>query len=359
MGLGSAAIIGLADARDFAAQCRGLVAKGVDPLEERARKQKQALLEAASAVTFETCAANLIEAKRPSWRNQKHAAQWERSLRTYAFPSIGRLPVGSVDTAMVLNVLQPIWQTKHKTANRLRERLEAILDAAKARGFRQGENPARWRGHLENLLAKPTTARLVKHHAALPYFEISEFMVNLRKSHQLAARALELLILTATRTNEVLSSEWDEFDLDNSIWVIPAHRTKTGKVHKVPLSAPALALLRKLGEQQDSGYVFPGQRHGKPLCHMAQSKQLHRMGRRDITVHGFRTTFRDWAAEQTNFSREVAEMALGHSIGSAVEAAYRRGTLFDKRARLMSAWATFCATPRPSVVVVPIRASQT
>lgn len=356
MGLGAASSIGLADARELAAKCRAAVAKGIDPIEEKAGRRQQQALEAANALTFQECALKLIEAKRPSWRNAKHAQQWGRSLATYAFPKLGKLPVGDIDTDLVLKVLEPIWLSINPTAARLRERIEAVLDAAKARGNRQGENPARWRGHLENLLPKPSKVQTVEHHPALPYCEINSFISDLQQQASLTARAMELLILTGTRASETLEAKWIEFDLDKATWTIPAARTKTGRDHRVPLSPRALRLLQQLDRQRSSQFVFPGRKMSAPLCKMAFHKLLARMGQTDITTHGFRSTFRDWAAEQTNFSREVAEMALGHAVANKVEAAYRRGDLFQKRAELMSAWAAYCEAPKSDGNVFQINA---
>ena len=343
MGLGSPAVIGLADARIFAGQCRSLVARRIDPIEERRRRQEQAALEAATTATFKQCALSVIEAKQPSWRNAKHAAQWLTTLATYAFPVFGHLPVGAIDTPLVLKVLQPIWNQKTSTAGRVRERIEAVLDAARAEGLRTGENPARWKGHLEYKLARPSKVQPVKHHAALPYAQIAPFMVELRAHDCMAGRAMELLILTATRTSEAIGARWDEFDLGAGRWVIPADRIKAGRTHQIPPSEPALALLRQLQALRMGEFVFPGQRAGKPLSNMALLKLLERMGRRHaITTHGFRSTFRDWAAERTGYAREVVEMALAHAIENKVEAAYRRGDLFEKRRHLMRDWALYC-----------------
>jgi len=355
MGLGSAAIIGLADARGFAGDCRALVARGIDPIAERRQRQQARALQAASALTFEQCARAVIEAKRSSWRSAKHAAQWERSLETYAFPLLGKLPVGEIDTELVIKVLGPIWETKNKTAGRIRERIETVLDAAKARGARKAENSARWRGHLENLLAKPRGSRQVRHHPALPYTEIGSFVALLRSHTSTPARALEFLILTATRTNETLGAQWAEIDAGRAVWIIPGTRIKTGREHKIPLTAPALALLKKLHDQRVNDYVFPGKRGNKPLCHMVFSKLLSKMERSDVTAHGFRSTFKDWASEKTNFPREVSEMALSHAIGSQVEAAYRRGDLLGKREKLMAAWAAYCDKPIASAAVLPFK----
>lgn len=351
MGLGSALVIGLADARDFATECRRLLARGLDPIEERLRKRREKAIEAAGALSFKACAEELIEAKRPSWRSAKHAAQWLSTLQAYAFPHFGSLPVSAVDTSLVLKALTPIWNVKNETAVRVRERIEAVLDAARARGARNGENPARWKGHLETLLPSPSKVKKVRHQPALPYSEIAQFMELIRKQQSTAALAMELLILTATRTSETINARWEEFDLDAGIWAIPASRIKAGKEHRIPLSEPAKRLLEKLHACQTSEFVFPGRRQGKPLSNMALLKLLERMGFDHITTHGFRSTFRDWAAELTNFPREVAEMALSHAIENKVEAAYRRGGLFDKRSKLMAAWASYCEKTSKGIVV--------
>jgi integrase len=354
MGLGSAAIIGLGDAREAAGECRVLVAKERDPIEARLQNRRERLREAASAATVKECALKCHEQKKTGWRNDKHARQWIGTLEQYVFVPLGSLPVRSIDTGHVLKVLEPIWAEKHETATRIRERLEIVLDWARARGLQEGENPARWRGHLDTLLAQPAVVKKVRHHPALPYVEIGAFMADLRKQEGLAARALELVIYTATRTSETLNAEWREFDLDRGIWTIPAERIKAGKEHRIPLSPPALTLLRALHEARTGQHVFPGWGRKKPLSNMAMIKVLERMSRRDITVHGFRSTFRDWAAEQTNYPREVAEMALAHAIENKVEAAYRRGDLFEKRSKVMVAWANYCARLAAPAAVVSL-----
>jgi len=351
MGLGGLADVTLAEARDQAARYRKLTARGIDPLAQRQQERAAKALEAARAITFRDMAAMYIDARRPSWRSSKHAQQWEATLKTYAFPHFGHLAVRDVETGLVMKALEPIWQTKTETAGRLRERIEAVLDAAKARGWREGENPARWRGHLENLLPRPSSFHKVKHHRALPFSEMSTFMATLRQQPGQSARALELVILTATRTGEALGARWAEVDLEQGIWTIPADRIKAGREHRIPLSAPAKALLEKLLHERVDEFVFPGGKKGKPLSNMALLTLLHRMGRTDIVPHGFRSTFRDWAAEQTNFPPYVAEMALAHTIENKVEAAYRRGDLMTKRQKLMAAWAAYIDGGRPSAVL--------
>jgi integrase len=311
-------------------------------------------LEAAKGMTFRACAERYIEAHKAGWRNPKHALQWMSTLASYAYPVFGDLPVKAIDVGLVMKAVEPIWATKTETASRLRGRIESVLDWAAARGYRHGDNPARWRGHLDKLLPKRAKMQRVQHHPALAYDEVGAFMDALRSQGGIAARALAFCILTATRTSETLNARWDEIDLAAKLWVIPAGRIKAGKEHRVPLSAPALAILRQLAETRSGEFVFPGGKGGKPLSNMALLALLKRMERSDLTVHGFRSAFRDWAAERTHYPREVAEMALAHAIGDKVEAAYRQGDLFEKRRRLMEEWARFCASPRHSRDVVPI-----
>jgi len=284
----------------------------------------------------------------------KHKEQWPNTLNTYAGPVFGSLPVQAIDVGLVMKALEPIWQTKPETASRLRGRIEAVLDWATAREYRKGENPARWRGHLDKLLPARSKVRKVEHHSALPYDELADFIVALRGQEGVASRALEFLILTAARTGEVIGARWDEVDLEEKIWVVPAARMKAGREHRVPLSAAAVAVLEEMSEIRESDFVFPGGKKGKPLSNMAMLAVLKRMERSELTAHGFRSSFRDWAAEQTNFPHEVAEMALAHTVGDKVEAAYRRGDLFQKRQQIMEAWARFCLTTRSQAEVVPI-----
>jgi len=359
MGLGSLNTVGLAEARGMAAECRRRRLQGIDPIEARKSERVQVQLEAARSITFDDCRDKFIASHRAAWANDKHRMQWETTLKTYVTPVFGALPVQSVDVAVVTKALEPIWTKKPETASRIRGRIERILDWAKARGFRQGENPARWRGHLDILLAPRTKIRRVRHHAALPYGKMPSFLVNVRERGAMAARALEFAILTAARTGEVLGARWDEFDLENKIWTVPASRMKAKREHRIPLSAAAFAIVRRLKSIQQNEFVFPGERSNKPLSNMSMLMMLRRIGREDMTVHGFRSTFRDWAAEQTNFPREVAEAALAHVIADRTEAAYRRGDLFEKRRRLMAAWAAYCQT-EPSVggAVISIKSAK-
>jgi integrase len=354
MGLGSAHTVSLADARQAATECRKLRVQGVDPIDARLNERTRTKLETASGMMFRECAERYIAAHRVGWRNPKHAEQWRNTLATYAFPIFGDLPVQAIDLGLVMKAIEPIWAAKTETASRLRGRIENVLDWAATRGYRKGDNPARWRGHLENLLPKRTKVQRVEHHAALAYSQVGTFIEALRGQPGMAALALEFCILTATRTSETIGAQWGEIDLDGVVWTIPAERIKAGKEHRVPLSAPAVAILRKLAAARSSDFVFAGGKPGKPLSNMALLALLKRMGRPDLTVHGFRSAFRDWGAELTNFPREVCEMALAHAIGDKVEAAYRRGDLFSKRRQLMEAWARYCLTPRSQGEVVSL-----
>jgi integrase len=346
IGLGPAAGVGaisLSAARDLADALRVKVKSGVDPLEERQQATAEALAAAQAAkvagVTFKAMAETHIAANKDSWRNAKHKQQWENTLKTYAYPVIGDLPVAEVDTPHVLKVLEPIWRDKAETASRLRGRIETVLDSAKARGYRQGENPARWRGHLAQIL--PARTKLSRgHHKAMHYAAVPAFVADLGEREALAALALEFVILTAARSGEVIGARWGEVDLAKAVWTVPAERMKAGREHRVPLSPRAVGILEQ-AKQFDGDYVFAATRK-KPLSSMAMAMLLRRM-KQDVTVHGFRSAFRDWAAECTGYSHEVAEMALAHTISNAVERAYRRGDLFDKRRKLMEAWADFCA----------------
>jgi integrase len=353
MGLGSCANVSLEEARDQAREYRRLLrSEGIDPLAARATARKQAALENAKALTFKAAAETYIAAHRAGWTNEKHAAQWPATLETYAYPTIGAFSVQAIDTALVMKVLEPIWSVKPETAGRVRGRIEAVLDWATARGFRKGENPARWRGHLSKLLPGASKVRKVKHHAALPYAELTAFLALLRAQEGIAARALKFTILTAARTSETIGATPTEISSREKLWTVPSERMKAGKEHRVPLAEAAVAIVEAMGPLQGANrkFVFPGGRPDKPLSNMAMTAVLRRMGRADVTVHGFRSTFRDWAAERTNFPNEVVEMALAHAVGDKVEAAYRRGDLFDKRRKLMDAWAAFCASQPPARV---------
>ena len=296
------------------------------------------------ALTFKECAEQYIEANKPSWSNPKHAAQWSATLKTYAFPVIGDQPVSKISnsagTDLVMKVLEPIWYEKTETASRVRGRIETILDWAKVRGYRDGENPARWRGHLDKLLPPKGKITPVKHHAAMPYADVPAFMQRLRAEQGTAARALEFAILTAARTSEVLGAKRSEIDRKARMWIVPPERMKARREHRVPLSDAALAIVYKT---PDGKFLFPGAKHGKPLSNMAMTMLLDRMGiRNQATAHGFRSAFRDWGSEATDYPNELLEMAIAHTVGDKVEAAYRRGDLLQKRHRLMADWAAYC-----------------
>jgi integrase len=346
MGLGSLTVVSLAEARVKAAEARSLRAAGIDPIKTRDAEITKADLEAAKAITFKNAAEKYIEAHKSGWKSAKHESQWRNTLKTHAYPVLGALPVQGIDVAHVMRVLERIWSKKTETASRVRSRIETVLDWATASGYRLGDNPARWRGHLENLLPKRSKVQKVKHHPALPYEEIGTFMVLLRDREAIAARAMEFTILTAARTGEAIGARWKEIDLEKKEWVIPGERTKGGRKHRVPLSQRAIAIVRKMSKDvnpKNKDFVFPGGKKGKPLSNMAMLTLLGRMKRGDITVHGFRSTFREWAEEQTAFPHEVKESALAHTVRDKVEAAYQRRDLFDKRRKLMDAWAKFCA----------------
>lgn len=354
MGLGAAPGVTLAKARTLAAEARELLREGLDPIDTRTGTRSTTRAASASAVTFRQCAEHYIEAKRAGWKNAKHAAQWGATLTQYAFPIIGTLSVQDVTLPHVLKILEPIWTTKTETASRLRGRIQSVLDYATARGYRTGDNPARWTGHLKELLPAPGKVAKVEHHAALPWQEVGAFMVELRQQAGMGARALELAILTAARSGEVRGATWAEVDLNSAVWTIPASRMKARREHRVPLSAEVAALLRNLPRIDSCDLLFPNSK-GAPISDMTMAAVLRRMGR-PVTVHGFRSTFRDWAGECTAYSREVIEHALAHQLRDKAEAAYARGTLFDKRRRLMIEWATFCAVVAPVAGVVPLRA---
>lgn len=339
MGLGGFPDVTLAFAREKAREARSKIEQGLDPILERERALSLLRAEQAKSMTFEAACQALIDAKSDEWRNPKHRAQWAASLATYAYPTIGKLQVGDVGQAHILSILQPIWKEKTETATRLRGRIEQVLDWARVRGFREGENPARWRGHLDKLLPAPTKIAKVVHHKALPIDAMPGFMAQLRQRKGLSARALEFLVLTAARSGEVRGATWQEIDMEAAVWTVPAERMKAQKEHRVPLSPQALALLAGMPRVEGNDLVFPAPRGGQ-LSDMTLTNLMRRM-ELDAVPHGMRSTFRDWAAERTHFPREVAEMALAHTIGNAVEAAYRRGDLFTKRAEMMTAWGIF------------------
>ena len=340
MGLGAYPVVSLAKARAKASDCRIAVADGRDPLDDKRREAEP---------TFGECADLYIDSIKSEWRNVKHAAQWKTTLAAHC-QSIRGKPVSQVATDNVLGVLSPIWQTKSETASRLRGRIERVLDFAKAKGWRSGENPALWRGHLKNIL--PKRRKLTRGHmAAMPFDKVPAFLVDVRASEAMSARALEFTTLNASRTGEVLGARWGEFNFDKEIWVVPSERMKAGIAHAVPLSKQAMALLRRLHEAKISEFVFPGEKLGRPLSGMAMEMLLRRLKVTDATVHGFRSSFRDWAGDKTTFPRELAEAALAHKVGDETEQAYRRSTAIEKRRKLMQAWADFCdAKPIGNVI---------
>jgi integrase len=342
MGLGPLHTISLSEARVKAREARKLRLEGVDPVGDRKAQRAAQRVSEATAMTFKQCAEAYIAAHQAGWRNPKHAAQWTATLGAYAYPIFGTLPVQAVDVGLVMKAIEPIWSAKTVTASRVRGRIESVLDWATARGYRQGENPARWNGHLENLLPSKTKVHRVEHHPALPHGEISGFMADLRQKEGVPARALEFAILTAARTGEVIGARWDEMNLTEKLWIVPATRMKAGKAHRVPLSDAALTILERMREIRRNDFVFPGRDAGKPISGIGFSSVLQRMKRGDLTPHGFRSTFMDWAAEQTNFPAEMRDMALAHTVSDKVEAAYRRGDLFERRREMMAAWAQFC-----------------
>jgi integrase len=339
MGLGAVEDVSLAQAREAAVEARKLARRGVDPINDREAKRAAAIA-ARTLNTFKEVADAYQDAHKASWRNAKHRQQWTNTLTTYVYPVLGDTPVAAVCVAQVMQILEPIWQIKPETAGRVRGRIETVLDYASARAWRTGDNPARWRGHLSNLLPARTKVRRVEHHAALPWAEVAAFMGMLADQQGNAALALRFAILTAARTGEVLGATWLEIDLQEKVWTIPAERMKAGRAHRVPLSEPAVALLTALPGRE--GFLLQGRTKDHGMSNMAMLVLLRRMKRTDITPHGFRSTFRDWVAETTDYPSEVAEAALAHVVGDKVEAAYRRGDLFEKRRRLMDEWGVFC-----------------
>jgi integrase len=349
MGLGSLKAVSLADAREKAALCRSSLASGIDPIEARQADRSRNIAADQKTITFEDAADAYIAAHESGWKNTKHASQWHNTLRADAYSIAGKLSVSDIDTAVVMQILRPIWALKPETAGRLRGRIERILDWATVSGYRQGQNPAQWRGHLDNLLPAKSRIHSVKHHPAMPYQEIEGLLLQLRKRDGIAALALEFLIYTAARTSEVRGASWREFDLDSGIWTIPGPRTKVGKEHRIPLAERPLQIVRDLRSFTSGAFVFPGGKPGKGLSDMALLSVLRRLEIK-LTVHGFRSSFRDWAAEQTQVPREVAEQALAHTLGNKVEAAYLRSDFFEKRRDLMNLWAAHLGLPTGKVL---------
>jgi integrase len=351
MGLGPAADVSLAEAREKASCARKLRLEGIDPLEDRKSRQTAARLEAAKAMTFGQCVEAYLQTHEVAWKNEKHRKQWAMTLTEYCKP-ISSLPVQVIDTDLILRVLTPLWKTRTETARRLRGRIERVLSWAKGRGLRTGENPARWSGHLDEMLPNPVKVAAAQHHAAVPYQELPAFMAELRDRDSLAAKALEFTVLTAARTGEVTGAQWSEIDLEAKTWTVPASRMKAGKEHRVPLCERAVDILQSL-ERRRGERIFP-------LSDWTM-RELLREVRPGVTVHGFRSAFMDWAHETTNFPKTAIDMALAHKVGDKVEAAYRRGDLFDKRRRLMAAWSDFCTTkltrsPTAAATILKLRA---
>lgn len=350
MGLGALSALSAVEARAKAAELKAMVGRGIDPLDLKQAVQQQeaqAIVaqreeEALNVATFKRATEKHLALKESGWRNAKHRQQWANTLTTYAYPVIGDLPVRDITSQHVLQVLEPIWSTKPETASRVRMRIEAVLNSAKVLGWRAGENPALWRGNLDAALPPRGKVRRVKHHPALHWKDAASFMTKLNEREGISARALEFLVLTAARSGEVRMAGWSEIDLDQKLWIVPADRMKAGREHRVPLSAAAIELLSELPRFQGYDLIFPGTRM-QPLSDMSLSAVLKRMGKTDITVHGFRSTFRDWAAEHTGHGSDIVEMALAHTISSKTEAAYRRGDLLSKRRSLMEDWAGWCA----------------
>ena len=340
-GLGAYPDTTLDEARTLATASRKLKAKGIDPLEQKRAEAVQRQLEAANTKTFKQCALECIEVKKAEWRNAKHHTQWHNTLKAYAYPTIGDLPVQSIDSALVLKVLKPIWSTKTETAQRVRGRIETVLDWAKGAGYRQGDNPAMWRGSLKTQLPDPSKIRKVKHHPALPHADIPELFDWLKTKDTLASKALAFTILTAARNGESRHAIRTDVDLSKPAWTIPEERMKAGREHTVPLSSQALAVLMQAEVFANDERIFPGMAKGKFISETAMRKLLAEF-RDGLTVHGFRSTFRDWCAEETTYPRELAETALAHSNKDKVEAAYQRGDMFQKRMVLMQHWADYC-----------------
>jgi integrase len=357
MGLGPVHTVSLAEARDKALGCRKQLQNGIDPIDARKESRASEVVAKVKMMTFDQCADAYVEANRAGWKSAKHADQWESTLKTYASPVIGSLPVAFIDTGLVLKVLEKdqLWTTKPETANRLRGRIEAVLGWATVHKYRSGENPAQWKNHLDKVLPPRSKVASIEHHPALSYNDIGAFIASLRLQPGHAPRALEFAILTNTRTSETIGATWREINLDAGVWIIPADRMKAAKEHHVPLSGRAIEILTGMPPcAEEGGYVFPGRKERSSLSNMALLEVVRRMNHdktiwkdrngEPIVPHGFRSTFRDWAGETTAYPREVIEHAMAHQLPDKAEAAYARGTLFDKRKRLMADWAAFCST---------------
>ena len=341
MGLGSIRIETLSQAREKAKHCKKLLKSGTDPIRDR---QKHIAIEKADnkeMLSFQKCTEGYLKAHSASWRSARHAGIWLSSVKRFAYPIVGSIHVNKIERGHIMNILDPIWREKTDTASRLRGRLESILNWATVQEYRKGDNPARWRGYLDQLLPKPSEIHTVKHFAALPYREINAFMSKLKEREALSALALRLIILTACRSIEVREAEWSEFDLENATWTIPTERRKMKKEHVIPLCKEALDIIQSIPRAEDSVHLFTGPRSNKPMSDVVFKKLMERMKVTGITTHGFRSTFRDWAAEQTSFPREVIEDCLAHQLRDKTEAAYFRSNLLDKRRELMNKWADY------------------
>jgi integrase len=355
LGLGPLSVVDLRMARERAKAARLLILDGIDPIDHRKAERAKAAAAKARLLTFREAAAAYRDQHEGKWRNAKHRTQFTNTLKAYAYPVLADMAVADIGTPDVLRAVEPIWRDRTETASRVRGRIEAVLDWAGVRGYRQGENPARWKGHLSEVLPARGQIKKTVHHPALPYRDMPAFMAELRQREGMAARALEFAILCVARSGEAIGAKISEIDLDGKIWTVPAGRMKGGREHRVPLSERAIEIIRALPTESDNPHVFIGARAGAGLGTMALVQVLHRMGRNDVTVHGFRSSFRDWAGETTNFPNHVVEMALAHAIGDKVEAAYRRGELLRKRKQLAEAWSKYCTSPPPTGAVVPLR----
>src|SRR5262249_90616 len=344
MGIGPVHVLTLAEAREKAREASRLRLEGFDPIAAKHAQRTAAAVAAASAMTFRQCAEGFIKDNEASWTNAKHRLEWERSLAKYVLPTLGSLPVAAIDTPLVLKVIKPLWLRVPETASRVRGRIENVLGWATVHHYRSGDNPARWQGLLEHALPAVVKG---DHHAAMPYAEVPAFIAKLRQQTGVPSKCLEFIVLTAARLGEAQKATWNEIDFDKRVWVIPGARMKSGKEDRGPLSLAAIAVLKDMHDGRHSDYIFPGYHDGKPIGKNMPWRLLKEIARGNMTVHGFRSSFRDWAAERTTFAREVAEMALAHAIPDAVEAAYRRGDLFEKRRKLMDAWAAYCAKVEP------------
>lgn len=352
-GLGSYPTVTLEVARNAAQLCRQIRNDGFDPIDYKRSIEAEKQLEEKKKVTFKECALIYIESKKSGWKNRKHESQWRNTLETYAYPIIGDLFVQNIDTDLVFEVLEPIWSTKTETASRVRQRIESIIDWAKVKKYRTGENPALWRGHLDKLLTERNKIQKVKHHPAMAYTDLPEYFQMLRKIETVAAKALAFAILTATRTSETRQARWSEIDLNNGVWIIPEERMKMEKEHRVPLTPECVSILKEIKHTHNNNYVFSGLKQNKAISDAALLKLL-KQTHSTLTVHGFRSTFRDWCAEMTNYPSWLAEAALAHSIRNQTQAAYERGDKFDKRRKLMNTWSNYCAKNKKVSNVTPI-----